>query len=124
MLIGIGIDLVKISRLERIVDRWGTRFISRVFSLSEQSYCAERTRPVLHFSGRFAVKEAVVKALGMGMTRGKWTDIETVSHPDGKPVVILHGEIARLAKERRVGAIFVSISHDADYAIAQIILSE
>jgi holo-[acyl-carrier protein] synthase len=123
MIIGIGVDLVKISRIHEMTARWGARFLDRVFTPTEQAYCLRRKFPPIHLSARFAVKEAMLKALGTGLRMGtKWKEIETVNNAAGKPEVKLSGQTGRLAAEQNVSEIFASITHDHDYSIAQVLL--
>ncbi len=122
-IVGIGIDLVKISRMEKIRARWHQHFLDRIFTTNEQRYCLQHQKPQVHFSGRFAIKEAVLKALGTGLRDGiRWTEIETVNNPSGKPLVQLTGRASQCADDLGVVQILSSISHDHDYAIAQVIL--
>ncbi|MFQ5580466.1 MAG: holo-ACP synthase [Nitrospiria bacterium] len=124
-IVGTGIDLVKISRVEEITHRWGMRFLDRVFTASERDDCLRRKRPHIHFSARFAVKEAALKALGTGLREGiRWKEIETRNTPEGKPEVRISGEMRRLADAQKVSGIFASMTHDQDYAIAQVILEQ
>jgi holo-[acyl-carrier protein] synthase len=123
VIVGIGIDLVKISRIQAIADRWDAHFLDRVFTPEEQSYCLRHHAPAIHLSGRFAVKEALLKALGTGLRQGLgWREIETRQNTDGAPEVRLYGATRKLADTRQIRQIFVSISHDPDYAIAQVVL--
>ncbi|MFQ5780235.1 MAG: holo-ACP synthase [Nitrospiria bacterium] len=122
-IVGIGIDLVKISRIEEMTQRWGDRFLDRVFTPAERAYCHLRKRPHIHYAARFAVKEAMLKALGTGLRGGvRWKEIETIRTPTGKPEVRVSGKTRQLAEEERVSQIFASITHDDDYAVGQVIL--
>ena len=121
--IGIGIDLVRISRIETILRRWETGFLNRVFTLREQRDCLQCHAPHRHLSGRFAVKEALLKALGTGLRDGiRWQEIETLRTPLGKPVVTLTGAALRRAEALGASEVLASISHDHDYAIGQVVL--
>ncbi len=123
MIVGIGIDLVKISRMQTITQRWGAPFLDRLFTPEEQTYCLRHTVPPIHLAGRFAVKEALLKALGTGLRHGiQWREIETGQTAHGAPDVRLSGAARRLADARHVQQVLVSISHDPDYAVAQVIL--
>jgi len=124
MILGIGIDLVKISRIQEMLDRWGNRFLNRVFTPSEIMTAQKKKNQHIPFSGLFAVKEAVLKGFGIGFQMGVgWQEIE-VSHDNlGKPVITLLGKVQQIAREQRVSDIFVSISHDGDYAIAQVLFT-
>jgi len=122
-IVGIGIDLVKISRLEKITARWEGHFLDRVFTSAEQAYCLEKRFPPIHFSGRFAIKEATLKALGSGLRKGmRWTDIETLNGPCGRPLVRVFGRVLQVAEDLGVSKILGSISHDQDYAVGQVVL--
>ena len=125
MIVGIGIDLVKISRIRQLVQRWARRFLDRVFTEREQQYCYEHRDPSPHLSGRFAVKEAIFKALGAGRAKGiRCNDIEVLNTPQGKPFVTVSGTAKQRLAELEVTEIHVSISHDTDYAVGQVILSK
>ena len=104
MIVGTGIDVIEIARVERALRRSGERFVRRVFAGSEIVECRSRRRSGPHFAARFAAKEAVMKALGTGWAGGvRWVDIEIVSEPGGRPNQLslrLHGRVAELAAER------------------------
>lgn len=122
-IVGIGIDLVKISRMKKITARWESGFLDRVFTTREQAYCLDKRAPQVHLSGRFAIKEAAIKALGTGLRQGiRWVDVETVNNASGKPIVRFSGRVLQLANDMGVSKVLSSISHDHDYAIAQVIL--
>jgi holo-[acyl-carrier protein] synthase len=123
MVYGIGVDLVKIRRIEEAVNRWSQRFLNRIFTPIEQEYSYRQKQPFLHLAGRFAVKEAVLKALGTGLRSGvRWVEIEVVNQPSGKPEVRVSGKVKKLLQQHRIDAIHVSISHDTDYAVGQAVL--
>ncbi|WP_230867641.1 holo-ACP synthase [Iocasia frigidifontis] len=119
MIIGLGIDIVKIERIEKILDRWNNRFKSRIFTEDEISYCSSKARPAQHYAARFAVKEAAVKMLGG--TVYSWQDFEVSNDDSGKPGLSLKGETAEIALENGIKNLYVSIAHENDYAIAQVI---
>jgi holo-[acyl-carrier protein] synthase len=134
-IIGIGIDLVKSARIKDAVQKWDKRFLNRIFTPLEQEYAFAHKVPYLHLAGRFAVKEAVMKALGTGWRGGvRWTEIgvinETAERPGasarsagtGKPRVEVTGNVKQMMDARRVKEIQVSISHDTDYSVAQVVL--
>lgn len=124
-ILGIGVDIVDISRVERLVARYDARFLSRVFTENESRYAMGSANSAERLAGRFAVKEAVLKALGTGKSGGiLWHDVETLPGPAGKPVVRLHGQAVRRAKWKGGGPIHVSISHDGGKAIAFVILEK
>jgi len=146
MIRGIGVDIVEVSRIERAVARWGEAFLGRVFTERERSHAgtsagahqaallrgapdspeASQAADVLaapgaaqRLAGRFAAKEAVMKALGLGWRSMAWREIEIATDPLGKPVVALSGQAAAAARRLGVGAWMVSISHTRRLAIAQ-----
>lgn len=120
MIRGVGTDIIEIDRLARAIERHGQRFLDRLFTLQEQSYCQRHVKSVERFAARFAAKEAVVKALGTGF-RGEvtWHDIEIVNDTLGKPVVVLSD---RLQTEFPGCEVLLSVSHCRDYATAVAIL--
>lgn len=125
MIIGTGIDIVSIDRIKKAEERWGRRFLERVFTENELTYFLNHKLPHTHLAGRFASKEATVKAFGTGFSNGiTWKDIEVVKRPNGKPEIALHGELRILSETMCVNNIHLSISHDGGYAIAQVILEE
>lgn len=120
---GIGIDLVQISRMRRVVERWKDRFLLRVFTDEEIAYCQKRRDPVPHLAARFAAKEAALKALGIGLRLGvSWRDIEVRRERGRPPVLALSGR-SRAIKEALGGRRFLlSLTHDGEYAFAQAVL--
>jgi len=123
-ILGIGADLVKRARIESAVQRWGDRFVGRIFTPRERDYCFKFRDPYLHLAGRFAVKEALFKALGTGWSRGvAWTEIETINAPSGRPQVSVTGRVAALLKGMGGREIFVTISHDTDYSLGQVVIT-
>ncbi|MBI3622152.1 MAG: holo-ACP synthase [Nitrospirae bacterium] len=123
-ILGIGADIVKRARIESAIKRWGRRFTDRIFTPREQTYCFKFRDPSLHLAGRFAVKEALFKALGTGWSRGvAWKEIETTNAPSGRPQVAVTGRVKALLKEQGGGEIFVTISHDTDYSIGQVMIT-
>ena len=119
-----GIDMVDCKRLGEMIDRYGDRFLKRVFTPVEIEYCQGRKRRIEHFAGRFAAKEAVMKVLGTGLRRGvNWTDIEIVNEPSGRPRVTLTGRCREIAEEKNLSEILISISHIATHAIASAVAS-
>jgi len=119
---GHGIDMVQCCRIKQLGERYGVRFLQRVFTANEIEYCRVRKRNWEHLAGRFAVKEAVLKALGTGW-RGRiaWTDVEIINDKLGRPTVQLAGHTLKLSRDMRVREIHVSISHTSDLAIASAI---
>lgn len=116
MILGIGNDIIEVSRIRGVIQRHQKRFLDRVFTLNEQAYCLSHREPAIHFAGRFAAKEAVVKALGTGFNESiSWNDIEISNTSSGKPCVVLS---ARLKELLSGGMIDISISHCHEYATA------
>ncbi len=120
MIVGVGVDIVEISRIEAALQRHGERFLRRIFTPTERAYC-ERfgTQRALHYAARFAAKEAFSKAIGTGMRRPcRWCDIGVVNGDAGRPELQLFGELA----ERYAGYVFhVSLSHTATHAVAVVV---
>lgn len=124
-IVGIGLDLVKIERIRALAERWRERFLERLYTESERRYCFERASPYASLAGRFAAKEAVLKAMGTGWSAGiSWQDIQVVNDRSGKPVAQVQGRAGALLREAGVTDIHISLSHDADYAIAQVVLTK
>jgi holo-[acyl-carrier protein] synthase len=122
---GIGIDLVPISRMRHVMERWQDRFLTRVFTPDEIAYCRRRKDPAPHFAARFAAKEAGLKALGTGLRMGvSWLELEVRRERGGPPMLVLRGRSRALAQARADGAdrMLLALSHDGDYAIAQAML--
>jgi len=123
-IVGIGLDLVKIERIRAMADRWHERFLNRLYTEAERRACLKRASPYASLAGRFAAKEAVLKALGTGWSAGiSWLDIQVLNDAGGKPVARVQGRAGALLQEAGVTDIYVSLSHDADYAIAQVVLT-
>jgi len=115
---GIGVDIIKIERIKRAIERSGKGFINRVFTQREQNYCLSMKNMFQHFAVRFAAKEAVLKALGLKWNSISWTSIEVITDDDGAPEVILHDRIRDMVTSK----ILISLSHFEEYAIAFVIL--
>jgi holo-[acyl-carrier protein] synthase len=123
MIFGTGIDIVDISRFERFVRENNEPLFNRVFTPGERAYCASKRRSAQHYALRFAAKESFLKALGTGLRDGlSWRDMEVVNDPQGKPELMLHGRAEELFRQNRLSRIFLSLSHDGNYAIASVIL--
>lgn len=118
---GVGIDLVCIQRIRRAYRRWPARFLNRIFTEKEIAFLKSKTNPFPSMAARFAAKEAVAKALGCGIGRVGWRDLEILPAAGGKPVVFLQGAAQSLAKKQGVKGVEISLSHDNYYAIAQAI---
>ncbi len=96
--LGLGVDIIEIDRMKRILERTPS-FRIRIFSEGEREYCDSKARPEVHYALRFAAKEAVLKALGIGFTGVRATDVEVAHDKKGKPIALLHGSAAKLAEE-------------------------
>jgi holo-[acyl-carrier protein] synthase len=121
---GIGIDLVENERMRKTLRRWSRSFKEKIFLPRERSYCDTRAEPWNHYAGRFAVKEAVSKAFGTGVSEHiGWLDIEVVrDSKTGAPSVRLSAKGSKLAKKRGVEQVLVSLAHTRHYAVAQALL--
>ena len=125
MIAGIGVDIVDISRIQGLLDRYGERFLRRVYTEAETAYAMGGANSAERLAGRFAVKEAMMKAIGTGKSQGiLWRDVETVRGRFGKPEVRLHGQARKWAKELGGGAAHASITHDGGKAVAFVILEK
>lgn len=116
MVLGIGNDIIEIARIQSSIDNYSHRFLDRIFTRLEQTYCFNRKEPARHFAGKFAAKEAVVKALGTGFSQGiLWTDIEILNTESGKPYIIFSSHLQTLFPNPKM---LITISHCKDYATA------
>ena len=123
MIIGTGVDLVEIVRFRKTLERTGERFLKRVFTRDEQRFCLARQDPAPHLAARFAAKEAVFKALGVGWAKGvTWLDVEVSRHEQCAPVVILHGAAKEIAAAKGVRMAHLSLTHTDNCAAATVIL--
>jgi len=123
MVVGIGIDIVNIERIESMMARWGDLFLGRVFTEREIVWCQKRTRPPECFAIRFAAKEAFLKAIGRGLRNGiQWTDIEVENDPLGKPLFSFHRKAKEVLETQRVKKALLTLSHERFYAVAHVLL--
>lgn len=123
MIEGFGVDIVEVKRIRAAVKKFGSRFLSRIFTERELAYCKRKGAPEQHLAARFAAKEAVYKAFGGdGRNPIAWTDVEIVNDRYGKPLVILKGTAKRLMVKRKVKKVVVSLSHTKNYAVGNCIL--
>jgi len=119
-IIGIGLDIIEIDRIREVYRRHDRRFTERVYTEEERARIAKLKDPAPYLAGRWAVKEAVLKALGTGLTGGiSWKDINVVREPSGAPRVILKGAALERARELGIARVLVSITHGRDIAAAQ-----
>jgi holo-[acyl-carrier protein] synthase len=122
MIVGLGIDVAEVSRIQAVIEAQRERFLRRVYTLDEVAYCEQFKNKYERYAGRFAVKEAAMKALGTGWSNGvRWVDVEVVRHPSGRPSLALKGQAKKIADTMGVKNILVTISHTTEQAIAQVI---
>ena len=123
MIVGTGVDLIAVKRIQEAVERHGMRFLSKIFTQNELEYSRGKAREFEHLAARFAAKEAVLKAFGTGAAAGvSLRDVEVVNSPNGKPDVVLHGKAYGFAQVRGVTRIHLSLSHADEYAVAQVVM--
>jgi len=123
LIVGTGVDLSEISRIQDSLDRFGDRFLNRIYTEREQTYCMRKKHAAESLAARFAAKEAGAKALGTGIARGVlWKEIEVTHLPGGRPALLFHGRAAQRAANMGVTAAHLSLSHGRDLAIAQVVL--
>jgi holo-[acyl-carrier protein] synthase len=123
MIVGTGIDVVNIERIQRTMSRWGNAFLRRVFTEREILECQKRIRPSECFAIRFAAKEAFLKAIGWGLRNGiQWIDIEVQNDPLGKPFLSFHGKAKEVLEALKIEKPFLTLSHEYPYAVAHVLL--
>ena len=123
MIVGTGVDLAEITRIEESVSRFGDRFLKRIYTERERAYCMRKRNFAESLAARFAAKEAGAKSLGTGIARGvTWQEIEVVHLPGGRPTIVFHGRAAERARRMGVTGVHLSISHGRELAIAQVVL--
>ena len=123
MIVGTGIDVVEVPRVAAAIERFGRRFLERIYTEGEIRYCEAKANRVERYAARFAAKEAGMKALGTGWNRGvRWRDIEVRRQPGGRPTLVFSGKAAEFAAELGATHTALSLTHTASEAIAQVIL--
>lgn len=123
MIIGSGIDIVEIDRIKKIIKKWDSHFLNKIYTLNEKHYCEQKKDSAFQsFAGYFAAKEAWVKAVGTGMTNIKWKEIEIRKDPSGRPFIQLYGLALATAISKKISNTHLSISHNKQLAIAQVII--
>jgi holo-[acyl-carrier protein] synthase len=123
MIIGTGVDIAEVSRLRESIERFGDRFLHRIFTENEIRYCEAKVTRFESYAARFAAKEAGMKALGTGWSRGvRWRDIEVVRPKGQRPTLQFHGEAAAIATKLGSRNIALSITHTSEEALAHVIL--
>ncbi|NVM24439.1 MAG: holo-ACP synthase [Desulfobacterales bacterium] len=125
MIYGIGIDLVDVKRMGGVIDRWGKRFINRIFTAQEIGFCVQGPKSVSSLALRFAAKEAFSKAIGLGMKKGiRWRDIEIVHNPSGRPDLKVTGKARSFCQKEGINRWYVTLSDEGDYGIAVVVLEK
>jgi holo-[acyl-carrier protein] synthase len=123
MIVGTGIDIAEVPRIAESIERFGDRFIQRVFTEDEIEYCESKANRIERYAARFAAKEAAMKALGTGWNHGvRWRDVEVFRQPGRRPTIKFHGKAAEFAAQMNTRNVSLSISHTREQAIASVIL--
>jgi holo-[acyl-carrier protein] synthase len=122
LIVGLGVDIAEVGRVKAAIERHGELFLRRVYTPREREYCERFKNKFERYAGRFAAKEAAMKALGTGWSRGvRWVDVEVVREKGGRPTIVLAGEAAKVAERLGVKHIVMSITHTGEQALAQVI---
>jgi len=125
MIVGSGIDLVEIARIQQSMDRYGQRFLNRIYTAAEQAYCLRKRKAAESLAARFAAKEAGAKALGTGISRGvSWLEIEVVRERGGRPNLRFTGRARQIADLLGAAHAALSITHTAELAMASVVLDD
>jgi holo-[acyl-carrier protein] synthase len=125
MILGSGIDLVEIGRIKQSMERYGQRFLDRIYTAAEQAYCLRKRNAAESLAARFAAKEAGAKALGTGISRGvNWLEIEVSREPGGRPALRFHGRAAEIAARLGVAHAALSITHTDQLSMASVVLED
>jgi holo-[acyl-carrier protein] synthase len=125
MIVGTGIDLAEIGRIQQSIARYGSRFLNRIYTAAEQAYCLRKRNSGESFAARFAAKEAGAKALGTGISHGVgWLEIEVARERGGRPTLVFHGRAAERAAQMGVVHIALSITHTTGLAMASVVLED
>jgi holo-[acyl-carrier protein] synthase len=122
MIVGLGLDIAEVDRIEAAIRRHGAPFLERLYTPNEVAYCESHKDKFERYAARFAAKEAAMKALGTGWSRGvRWRDIEVAREPSGKPTIRLEGVAQQIAQRMGVKSISLSITHSGNLALAHVI---
>ena len=125
MIVGTGVDLAEVPRIKASIERYGEKFIRRIYTPAEIAYVERKANKFERYAARFAAKEAGMKAIGTGWRRGvTWQDFEVANLPSGKPTLLLHGVAAGFAEKLGVKHISLSITHTAELGMAHVILED
>jgi holo-[acyl-carrier protein] synthase len=122
-IVGTGVDICEVARIGDAIERFGQRFLKRVFTAAEREYCDSKRNRIERYAARFAAKEAAMKAIGTGLRRGvSWRDFEVGREPGGRPTMIFKGKAAEFAAKLGMKSAALSITHTKEQALAQVIL--
>jgi holo-[acyl-carrier protein] synthase len=125
LILGTGIDLAEVARIREAVERYGERFVQRIYTPIEIAYVARKANKFERYAARFAAKEAGMKAIGTGWRKGvRWQDFEVVNLPGGRPTLRLHGVAAEVAAGMGVRRVHLSLTHTAEQGMAYVILED
>ena len=125
MIVGIGTDLAEVPRIQKSIDRYGDRFLSRIYTEAEIAYAKRKANAAERFAARFAAKEAGMKALGTGLRNGiTWRDFEVINEPSGRPGLRLYGAAFEIAARLGARRISLSLTHTAELAMAVVVLED
>ena len=125
MIVGTGVDLAEVPRIEASIQRFGRKFIERIYTPAEIAYVERKANRFERYAARFAAKEAGMKAIGTGWRRGvRWQDFEVANLPSGKPTLRFHGVAAEFARKLGVKNISLSLTHTKEYGMAHVILED
>jgi holo-[acyl-carrier protein] synthase len=123
MILGVGTDLIEISRIRKSIDRYGEHFLHRVYTAGEIAYCSRKKQSAESYASRFAAKEAAAKALGTGISHGvSWRELEVTRQPGMRPEIRFHGRAASIAQSLGVRHASLSLTHSRDLAMAYVML--
>jgi holo-[acyl-carrier protein] synthase len=123
MISGIGIDLIEVRRIREAIEKYGDRFVKRIYTDVEIEYCSSKKAAALHYAGRFAAKEAAFKALERGWGGDiSWKEIEVVNEPSGAPRLVCYGKALELMERKGIVRSYISISHIEEHATAVVVL--
>jgi holo-[acyl-carrier protein] synthase len=122
VIIGLGVDIAEVDRISEAIARHGQKFLERIYTPAEIAYCNRHRNRAERFAGRFAAKEAVMKALGTGWSNGvRWVDLEVTRLPTGQPTIVLHGAAREIGERLGLRRASLSITHSGNTALAQVI---
>src|SRR6202034_4545392 len=123
MIVGTGIDIAEVPRIRQSIERFGDRFLQRIYTAGEIRYCDSKANRIERYAARFAAKEAAMKAIGTGWNHGvTWRDVEVCRQTGGRPTITFHGKAAEFASKLGALHVALSLSHTKEFAIAQVIL--